>query len=107
MAARHRPVLQAQLDAVTKIQRIVGWTEIDLYVIKQGRVCWESVPGFEDTSEFRLARTRTICAGLTVESELTCLNGHLFCIESNAAIKPLAFRHDIQVQIYELHRQFA
>jgi hypothetical protein len=107
LAAPHRPVLQAQLDAVTKIQRIVGWAEIDLYVMQQGRVCWDGVPCFADTGEFRLARARTVGNGISVQSELTCLNGHLFCIESEMAVKHLAFRSDVQIQIYELDRRYA
>lgn len=107
LAERHRPVLQAQLDSVTKIQRIVGWREIDLYVMKQGRVCWDDVPCFEDSSEFRLARARTICDGVTIESELTCISGHLFCIESDVAVKPVAFRPDVKIQIYEIDSRYA
>jgi len=107
LAERHRPILRAQLAAVTKIQRIVGWTEIDFYVMKQGRVCWDFVPCFEDASEFRLARARTVCAGVTVESELTCLSGHLFCIESDVAVKPIEFRTDVKVQIYEVDSRYA
>jgi len=107
LAERHRPILQAQLDAITKIQRIVGWTEIDFYVMKRGRVAWDGVPCFDDTSEFRLARARTICDGVTVQSELTCLSGHLFCIESDAPVKHLAFRPDVQLQIYEIDSRYA
>lgn len=107
LAERHRPILRAQLDAVTKIQRIVGWTEIDFYVMKHGRVCWDGVPCFEDMSEFRLARARTVCDGVTIESELTCIRGYLFCIESDVAVKPIAFRPDVKVQIYEIDSRYA
>ena len=107
LAERHRPILQAQLDAVTKIQRIVGWTEIDFYVMKHGRVCWDGVPCFDDMSEFRLARARTVCDGVTIESELTCIRGYLFCIESDVAVKPIAFRPDVKVQIYEVYSRYA
>ncbi len=107
LAGRHRPILQAQLDAVTKIQRIVGWTEIDFYVMKHGRVCWDGVPCFEDTSEFRLARARTVCDGVIVKSELICINGHLFCIESDVAVKLMAFRPDVKVQIHEVDGRYA
>src|SRR5881409_2982282 len=65
LAEQHRAVLQAQIDAVTRIQRIVGWTEIDFYVIRRGRVCWDGVPTFSDPGEFRLAKAKTIVDGVT------------------------------------------
>jgi hypothetical protein len=107
LAARHKPILRAQLDAVSKIQRILGWREIDLYVMKFGRVCWDGVPCFEDMGEFRLAKARTMSDGFTIESELTCVRGHLFSIESDVPVKPVAFQHDITVQIYDIDSRFA
>lgn len=107
LVPQHRAVLQAQLDAVTKIQRICGWTQIDFYVMKSGRVCWDGVPSFDDKSEFRLARARTVVDGITVESELHCVGGHLFSVESDAPVKPFAFRPDTKIEIRDICDRYA
>jgi hypothetical protein len=107
LAAEHRAPLQAQIEAVNKIQRIVGWAEIDLYVMRRGRVCWDNVPSFGDREEFRLAKARTLIDGATVGSELFCVGGHLFSIESDGAVKPFAFRPDANVEIREVDARFA
>src|SRR5438552_3158389 len=73
LAAQHRAVLQAQIDAITKVQRIVGWTEIDFYVMRRGRVCLIGVPTFSDQCEFRLAKATTVVDGVIIQSELFCV----------------------------------
>jgi hypothetical protein len=107
LGRKHRDIFQKQIDAVNKFQRIVGWTEIDLYVMRRGRVCWDDVPRFFDDREFTLARASTFLDGKRIQSELWCVGGHLFCIESNEPIKPLAFRGDFRLEVYDLDRRFA
>ena len=107
LAPQHRDVLQAQVDAVTKIQRICGWTEIDLYVMRHGQVSWDGVPSFEDKSEFRLARARTFVDGATAETELYCVAGHFFSIETEVPVKPFAFRPDLRVEIRDVDDRYA
>ena len=107
LAPQHQVVLQAQLDAVTKIQRICKWVEIDLYVMKRGRVCWDGVPSFDDKNEFRLARAQTVIDGITAESELHCVSGHFFSIETNVPVKPFAFRPELRVEIRDVDSRYA
>lgn len=104
---KHRDIFQKQIQAVNKVQRIVGWTEIDLYVMRHGRVCWDDIPKFFDDREFTLARASTFVGDKRIQSELACVGGHLFSIESDAPIKPLAFRDDIRVEIFDFDRRFA
>ncbi|MFM2293729.1 MAG: hypothetical protein RLZZ350_142 [Verrucomicrobiota bacterium] len=106
LAAEHRRVIETQLQAINKIQRIVGWTEIDFYVTRKGRVCWDGVPMLNDTSEFLLAKASTRVGNVTIESELTCISGHLFSIESDAPVKPHAFQSDMQVKILTVDKRY-
>ena len=103
---KHREAMLSQLKAVNKIQRIVGWTEIDFYVMKRGQVSWEGVPALFDDREFTLARASTFADGGRIQSELVCVGGHLFSIESKAPIKPLAFRQDIRIEVYDVDKRF-
>jgi hypothetical protein len=107
LGRNHREILQKQIEAVNKVQRIVGWAEIDLYVMRHGRVCWDDVPKFFDDREFTLARASTFVGDKRIQSELSCVGGHFFSIESDAPIKPLAFRSDIRFEIYDLDKRFA
>lgn len=101
-----REIFRKQIEAVNKVQRIVGWAEIDLYVMQSGRVCWNDIPMFFDDREFTLARASTFVGDKRIQSELTCIGGHLFSIESDAPIKPLAFRDDIRLEIFDFDRRF-
>lgn len=107
LGRKHRDILQKQSEAVNKVQRIVGWAEIDLYVMRGGRVCWDNVPKFFDEGEFTLARASTFVGDKRIQSELTCIGGHFFSIESNASIKPLSFRSDIRLEVFDVDRRFA
>src|SRR6266404_8235739 len=103
---KHRDILRQQLKAVNKVQRILGWVEIDLYVKKGGRICRDDIPKFFDDREFTLARASTFVDGKRIQSELFCVSGFFFSIESNARIKPIAFRKDIQLEIYDVDSRF-
>ncbi|HEU0011706.1 MAG TPA: hypothetical protein VFT34_17960 [Verrucomicrobiae bacterium] len=107
LGRKHCDIFRQQIDAVNKVQRIVGWAEIDLYVIRGGRVCWDDVPKWFDDREFTLARASTIVDERRIQSELSCVGGHFFCIESDAPIKPLAFRSDIRLEIFDVDKRFA
>ena len=103
---KHRKILLSQLEAINKIQRIVGWTEIDFYVTKRGQVSWDGVHAFFDDREFTLARASTFTGGARIQSEVFCIAGHLFSIESKAPIKPIAFRPDVRVEVYDVDKRF-
>src|SRR5689334_6933986 len=70
---KHRQIILSQLEAINKIQRIVGWTEIDFYVMRKGHVSWEGVPMLFDDREFTLARASTFADGGRIQSELFCI----------------------------------
>ena len=103
---KHRNILRKQIEMVNKVQRIVGWTEIDLYVMRSGCVYWDNVPKFFDDREFTLARASTFVGNKRIQSELSCVGGHFFSIESNSPIKPLSFRSDIRLEIYDVDKRF-
>lgn len=103
---KHRDILRKQIEAVNKVQRILGWVEIDLYVMRSRRVCWDDVPKFFDDREFTLARASTFVDGKRIRSELSCVGGHFFSIESDAPIKPLAFRRDTRLELFDVDRRF-
>ena len=106
LAVEHRQVIEAQLQAINKIQRIVGWREIDFYVMRKGCVRWDGVPMLNDTGEFLFAKANTRVGNIVIESELFCISGHLFSIESDAPVKPHAFRPDAQVKILDVNKRF-
>ena len=107
LSHKQRDIFQKQIEAVNRVQRIVGWAEIDLYVMRRGRVCRDGVPSFFDDREFTLARASTFVGEERIQSALSCVGGYFFSIESNAPIKPLAFREDTRLEIYDLDRRFA
>ncbi|NUM53375.1 MAG: hypothetical protein HUU46_07010 [Candidatus Hydrogenedentes bacterium] len=92
LADEYRPVLLAQIDAINKIQCILGCTEIDFYVVRNGAVSWDGVPRFTADSEFHIALAATAIDGLEITSEVHCVGGHLFNIESDRQGKPYPFR---------------
>jgi hypothetical protein len=102
----HREILQRQIDAVNKIQRIVGWTEIDLYVMRHGRMCWDDIPKFLEDRDFTLARASTFFGEKRIQSDLSCVRRLFFSIESEAPIKALAFREDITIEIVDYEKRF-
>ncbi len=103
---RHRQIISSQLGAINKIHRIVGWTEIDFYVMRKGQVCWDGVPALFDDREFTLVRASTFAEGGRIQSGLFCKEGHLFSIESKAPVKPIAFGRDVQIELYDLDKRF-
>jgi hypothetical protein len=102
LGEKHKRILLEQLQAVHKVQRILGWSEIDLYA-KNG---WDGVAKFFDDREFTLARASTFVGDKRIQSELFCVSGHLFSIESKAPIKPFAFRQDVRVEVFDVDRRF-
>jgi hypothetical protein len=99
---KHREVLRKQLEAVVKIQRILDWSEINLYANNS----WEGVPKFFDDREFSLARASTFVGAKRIQSECFCVKGHFFSIESNAPVKHLAFCHDVRIEVFDVDKRF-
>lgn len=106
LAPKHQGVLRAQLAAVNKVQRILGWREIDFYVMREGRVDWSGVPLFLDEGEFSLATVCTRVGTERFETQVWCVGGHIFSLESARGVRPLAFRTDIAIEVLEADRRF-
>lgn len=100
-------IIRTQLAAVNKIQRIVGWREIDLYVMKGGRVDRSGLPTLFDDREFVLAKTATKVHSQRINTSVCCVGGYLFSFESDKDVKPFAFRKDLVIEVLEIDRRFA
>src|SRR3989338_1807215 len=70
-----RPILDAQVSAITHVQRLPGWTEIDYYRRRFGKVDWSKVRRFPLTGEFPLARVRFAVRGRRYRATLSCVDG--------------------------------
>jgi hypothetical protein len=68
----------AQVGAITHVQRLPGWTEIDYYARRAGRVDWSRVPLFPRGGEFPLARVWFVVRGRRYRVTLSCVEGHIF-----------------------------
>ena len=107
LGAKAQQIVHTQLAAVNKVQRIAGWREIDLYVMKKGLVDRSGLPTLFDNREFVLARTATKVGGRRFHTSVKCVGGYLFSLESDEEVRPFAFRHDIEVEVLEIDRRFA
>jgi len=96
-----------QLAAVNKVQRIVGWREIDLYVMRKGRVDRSGLPALFDDREFVLAKMVTKIGDRRLHTTANCVGGFLFSLESEEEVRSIAFRDDIEVEVLEVDRRFS
>lgn len=78
LPAQAVPAFDAQVRAIRHVQRLPGWTEIDYYPHRDGRVAWTGVPMFPRTGEFPLARVRFSVDGRAYQAVLGCVAGHIF-----------------------------
>ena len=101
-----REIIKGQLAAVNKVQRIVGWREVDLYVMKKGKVDWSGLPMLCDDREFVLATVSTKAGADRFETKVCCVGGHIFSFESERAVRPFAFRNDVACDVTEFDRRF-
>ncbi len=99
--------MRAQLSQANKIQRILGWSEIDLYMMKNGKVCRDGLPKLFDDREFVLSKVITKLGADKINTSVSCVNGFLFSFESNRPIRPIAFRNDFKIEVLEIDRRFA
>lgn len=107
LGPKSQSILRAQLAAVNKVQRILGWRGIDLYVMKRGKVDRRGLPVLFDDREFVLAKTVTKVGEKRFETTVSCVGGYQFSFESNTAVRPFAFRHDCEIEVREFDRRFA
>lgn len=73
-----RPIFDAQVRAVTRMQRDPGWTQIAYYRLRFGKVDWSGVPMFPRQGEFPVADVRFEARGRRFTATLTVLGGHVF-----------------------------
>jgi hypothetical protein len=85
------PIFDAQVGAITHVQRLPLWTEIDYYPRRFGRVDWAKVPRFPLTGEFPLARVRFAVRGRRYRATLSCVEGHIFDFGITPSPKSVAF----------------
>jgi len=105
--SKTQTILRKQLAAINKVQRILGWREIDLYVIKGGRVDRTRLPRLFDDREFVLAKVVTQLDNKKIFTTVSCVGGFLFSFDSDQPIRPIAFRPDLKIEVLEFDRRFA
>ena len=88
---RATPIFDAQVAAITYVQRLPRWTEIDYYRRRFGRVDWSGVPTFPRTAEFQLARVHFAAGGRRYRATLTCVAGHIFDFGITPSPQSVAF----------------
>ena len=85
------PIYDAQVSAVNHVQRLPGWSEIDLYRRRLGRVDWSGVPMFPRAGEFPLADVAFSANDRRYKATLTCIAGHIFDFAIVPAPRSAAF----------------
>jgi hypothetical protein len=85
------PIFDAQVNAVTRVQRLPGWSEIAFYRMRHGRVSWDGVPLFPATSELPLAEVRFAVRGRSFRAILTAIHGHIFDFAITPGARDIAF----------------
>lgn len=106
LGPKTQSILRAQLAAVNKVQRILGWREIDLYVKKKGKVDRSGLPTLFDDREFVLAKTVTKVGEERFYTTISCVSGYLFSFESDVEVRRFAFREDCEIEVLEFDSRF-
>jgi hypothetical protein len=83
--------MDAQIQAITKVQRAPGWTEIAFYRMRGGRVDWSGVPLFPREEELPLAEVRFRAGGRAYRARLTAIHGHIFDFAVTPGPREIAF----------------
>jgi hypothetical protein len=81
----------AQVAAITLVQRHPHWTEIAFYRRRNGKVDWSGVPMFPRIGELRLAEVRFTAKGRRYKATLTSIAGHIFDFAITPSPKAIAF----------------
>lgn len=86
-----QPIFDAQVAAITKVQRLLNWTEISFYRMRSGKADWNGVPMFPRVAEFPLAELRFNALGRRYKATLHCVSGHIFEFTITPGSKIAAF----------------
>jgi hypothetical protein len=91
LPAEATPAFDAQIAAITLVQRHPHWTEIAFYRRRWGKVDWSGVPMFRHTGEYRLAEVRFAAGRRRYRATLTCIGGHIFDFAITPSPRSIAF----------------
>jgi hypothetical protein len=86
-----RPIFDAQVNAVTRMQRDPDWNQIAYYRLRSGKVDWTGVPMFPRPGEFPLAEVQFEVGGRRFTARLTVLGGHVFDFGIRPSPRAIAF----------------
>ena len=106
LGIKSQEIVSAQLAGVNKVQRILDWREIDLYVKRKGKVDRSGVPKLFDDREFVLAKTVTKLESSRIYTRIFCVSGFVFSFESDQPIRPIAFRDAFDMEVLEVDSRF-
>jgi hypothetical protein len=96
-AARHalapsaRRIFDAQVAAITRVQRHPDWTEIAFYRMRGGKVDWTDVPLFARREELPLVELRFRVGARAFKARLTAIGGHIFDFGVTPSPREVAF----------------
>ncbi|HEU4340605.1 MAG TPA: hypothetical protein VFU31_03450 [Candidatus Binatia bacterium] len=85
------PAFDAQVAGINHVQRLPGWTEIDFYRRRLGRVDWSDIPMFPRTDEFPLAEVRFSAGQRRFKGTLNSIAGHIFDFAIIPSPRDIAF----------------
>ena len=91
LAASAQPAFDAQVAAITKVQRAPGWTEIAFYRMRRGKVDWSGVQLFPRLDEIPVAEVRFDVGGVSYRAKLTAIRGHIFDFGITPSPRGVAF----------------
>ena len=91
LPAAAQPTFDAQVNAVTLVQRRLDWTEIAFYRIRYGKSDWNGVPLFPREGEFPLAEVRFRARGRSYKARLTVVQGHIFDFATTPGPRDIGF----------------
>jgi hypothetical protein len=86
-----QPIFDAQVAAVSRVQRHPHWTEIVFYRLRRGKVDWTDVPTMPRVDEFPLAEVRFQAAGRSYKARLTAIKGHICDFAITPSPRDVAF----------------
>ena len=83
-------LLSKQLAVVNKVQRLLEWTEIELYCMRWFKVRWPEEVLFPRRDEHSLGRVTCVFGAVEVPIEVWAVGGHVFSLESPIGLRSLA-----------------
>ena len=89
MNPRGRLLLAGQIRHVNRIQRLLDWTELELYCMRWFRVSWPAESLFRDKDEFELATVLLRHGEQRIKVTVWSVGGHVFQLQSPTPLKPL------------------